>query len=477
MLFAHSFPPYTPGEHAFPPATPPLEQSHPPATPFPAPPISLPPLEPVRQPLHWLWPGYLPAGKLTLVDGSPGCGTSLCALTLATHVSTGRPWPDGSPCPHGSVLFLSPHDNYHDTVLPRLQAAGANDLQVLSLSHVSDPASTDPHARRPFSLARDLAFLESLIRDAHIILLILDPYTAFAGWQRALPELIELAARTRCALVLTRSLARTPSDLLHPRCPSSPVLTAARSHLLLVPDPSDERHCLLLTPKHPLCAAPAPLAYTLTATAEDIPTLQWLPAPDPVHLRRLATGPIRSPQRQAILHYLREQNAPCPIKDILAATSYDYEPGRKMLLRMKLAGELVSPASGRYTTANHPCLSTCTSDASSPTPSIEETCSRPISPQEAQEKLFPSRIARAEAARAELRARLAAQGSYPLPTHISHVPCPDSDPPQNSTVAQSPTHLPPPTPDPTSKEPVPDVPLQTQSTSSQPIGHPLPPVL
>ena len=28
------------------------------------------PLEPVR----WLWPGFLPAGMLTILGGAPGCG-------------------------------------------------------------------------------------------------------------------------------------------------------------------------------------------------------------------------------------------------------------------------------------------------------------------------------------------------------------------------------------------------------------------
>src|SRR5205823_12762557 len=51
------------------------------------------------------------------------------------------------------------------------------------------------------------------------------------------------------------------------------------------------------------------------------------------------------------------------------ATSYDREAGRKMLLRMKMAGELVSPARGLYTTANHPCLLHFTNDAP-PVPNV-----------------------------------------------------------------------------------------------------------
>jgi len=451
MTLDQPFQPYIPlDEHSFHPFPFPAEPSQP-ALAQPLPPITPPPPEPALQPLRWLWPGRLPQGKLTLLDGSPTCGTSLFALTLAIHVATGRPWPDGSPCPQGTVLFLSPHDSFRDTILPRMHALGADKSLIMPLSHVSEPTSTDPRAQRPVSLTRDLAFIEQLIHQMHVVLLILDPFTAFPGWKQALPALIDLAARTHCAIVLTRSLARTPSDLLQPRCPASPVLTATRSHLLLVPDPSDERHCLLLTPKRPLCAAPAPLAYTITPSPEDVPTVEWLPAPDPASLRRLATGPIHSPQRQAILQFLRACPNPQPIKAILAATSYDYEAGRKMLLRMKLAGELVSPASGLYTIATHPCLPTPIADSqsnASPSPvsvpdvpvpavpapnhpSIVEafTSCGPFSPSEAQEKLFPHLIARGEAALAEIRARLAAQGSYPPSFSLSNVPCPDNNPP------------------------------------------------
>ena len=71
---------------------------------------------------------------------------------------------------------------------------------------------------------------------------------------------------------------------------------------------------------------------------------------------------MRSPYRQAILRFLQHSDVPHTIPDILQATSYDREAGRKMLVRMKMAGELVSPARGLYTTAHHPCLLHFTND-------------------------------------------------------------------------------------------------------------------
>ncbi len=140
------------------------------------------------------------------------------------------------------------------------------------------------------------------------------------------------------------------------------MLEAARSRLLLAADPTDDGRQLLLTTKHPLCTQPGMLAYDLLASEAGIPIIHWLGERDRFQLTRLCTGPIRSPYRQAILRFLQHSDAPQTIPNVLEATSYDREAGRKMLERMKMAGELVSPARGLYTTANHPCLLHFTND-------------------------------------------------------------------------------------------------------------------
>jgi hypothetical protein len=46
--------------------------------------------------LAWLWPRYLPRGKLTLLDGDPEMGKSLLTLDLIARLSRGGPLPDGT---------------------------------------------------------------------------------------------------------------------------------------------------------------------------------------------------------------------------------------------------------------------------------------------------------------------------------------------------------------------------------------------
>src|SRR6266571_4929846 len=321
------------------------------------------------QPLSWLWPGRIPLGHLTLLDAAPGCGLSLLALTLAACVSSGSPLPDGTPTQRGTVILLAPYDSASDTIKPRLEAAGGDPAHVLLYHPLVEDASRELARTRSFAFPHDLDHLASIIRYLDARLVILDPASAIPGLARCLPAVIELAHQTNCAILLTRSLREPPADPLHSPGPTSPLLQASRSRLLLTPDPADERHHLLLTTRHPLCPQPSILAYDILASQAGIPLIQWLGERDHTQLARLCTGPLRSPHRQAILRFLHNSLSPQSIPQILTATSYDHEAGRKMLLRMKMAGELVSPARGLYTTANHHSLPPRTNDAP-PVPAV-----------------------------------------------------------------------------------------------------------
>src|SRR5438270_163428 len=203
-------------------------------------------------------------------------------------------------------------------------------------------------------------------------------------WPGRIPQghltLLDAAPGSGLSLMaLTRSLRQSPVDPFHAPAPTSPLLQAARSRLLLAPDPTGDGHQLLLTTKHALCTQPVTLAYDIHTSEAGIPTIHWLGQRDHDQLTRLCTGPIRSPYRQAILRFLQHSDTPQTIPDILQATCYDREAGRKMLVRMKMAGELVSPARGLYTTAHHPCLLHFSNDPP-PVPNVPNVPSVPSVP-------------------------------------------------------------------------------------------------
>src|SRR3954452_12420042 len=91
--------------------------------------------------ISWLWPGRLALGKVALLDGDPGLGKSLLALELCARLSTGRPFPDGSPGPGGCTsVLLNAADSPAATPRPRLQALGAE------LAHIFVPKADEDHA-------------------------------------------------------------------------------------------------------------------------------------------------------------------------------------------------------------------------------------------------------------------------------------------------------------------------------------------
>src|SRR5204862_7677820 len=132
-----------------------------------------------------------------------------------------------------------------------------------------------------------------------------------------LPALLEPRRPTLPSPPLTPSPHHSPSDPLHSPAPSSPLLQAARSRLLLAPDPTADGRQLLVTTKHPLCTQPGILAYDILASEAGMPTIRWLGQRDHDQLTRLCTGPIRSPYRQAILRFLQHSDTPQSIPDIL----------------------------------------------------------------------------------------------------------------------------------------------------------------
>src|SRR6266702_2905387 len=80
-----------------------------------------------KEPMEWLWPDRIAAGSLTLIDGDPSLGKSLLTLDLAARLTTARSLPDGYVPPQPvSVVLVGHQDGLHNTVLPRLQAAGAD---------------------------------------------------------------------------------------------------------------------------------------------------------------------------------------------------------------------------------------------------------------------------------------------------------------------------------------------------------------
>jgi len=190
-------------------------------------------------PLRWLWPGYVPQGKVTILAGSPGLGKSLLTVWLAARVSR-----------VADVLIASAEDDPADTIKPRLMAAEAACDRV----HLMDVREVTKHGLVVSGIVQlpgDAYAIHERVKALGARLVVLDPVAAFLDGnysayreqevRAALAPLKIMAEETRAAVVLVMHLNKGDgSDPLR-RIGNSGAFTAlARSVLLFGSDPEDE---------------------------------------------------------------------------------------------------------------------------------------------------------------------------------------------------------------------------------------------
>lgn len=155
--------------------------------------------------IYWVWPYYVPRGKLTILAGPPGLGKTTLALAMAAAVSIGGRLPDGSRAQVGNVLIWTGEDNPEDTLVPRLIAMGADMRRIFFVSNVV--VNGESYA---FDPSRDLDALTLRAAEiGDIALLMIDPIvSAVAGdshknseTRRGLQPVIDLASRLDCAVI------------------------------------------------------------------------------------------------------------------------------------------------------------------------------------------------------------------------------------------------------------------------------------
>jgi RecA-family ATPase len=195
-----------------------------------------------REPVRWLWPGRIPLGKLTVLDGDPGVGKSTLTLTIAAKVTTGSPFPDGARPDPADVILLSAEDDIGDTIRPRLEAAGAD----LERAWVLPDVQEDGEPPRPPELPADLDRLEALVKDQAAALVVIDPLMAFLAGavdahrdqdvRRVLARMAYMAARTESGGADRpaheqghRRLAAVPGRRVHRHHRRGPLRAAGRA--------------------------------------------------------------------------------------------------------------------------------------------------------------------------------------------------------------------------------------------------------
>lgn len=283
----------------------------------------------VPQAIRWLWPGRLPLGLLTMLDGDPGLGKSLVTMDLCARLSTGRCLPDGlfpDGLPRGepvAVLVLNAEDGSRDTIPNRLRAAGAD----LGRVHVHDRAPGEPMLRLPGQV-KDL---DAAVAQSGARLIVIDPLLAFldAGVnvasdpsvRAALTPLADIARRRECAILLVRHLNKTRGkNALYRGLCSIGFIASCRSSWLVARNPHRGDHFLLAQVKNNLDAPRPSLSYAIEPSATGEPRIVWHGPTPFTDADLLAAPPSASRRRRAesfLLNFLKE--GPRSTREIWAA--------------------------------------------------------------------------------------------------------------------------------------------------------------
>jgi hypothetical protein len=304
--------------------------------------------------VQWAWPGYIPLGKLTTIEGDPGDGKSTLTIDLVARWSTNAPMPDG--VAHGgpyTAIMISAEDEPEDTVVPRLEAAGADRHRVHLLSAGAD-------RNRPFNLGLDLDHLERVIMAQRTNIVVLDPLSSFLPddtdshsdhkIRRALYPLHLLARRTNVAIVAVRHLSKSATKAIYAGNGSIGIIAAARAAFLVGPVPGGGTTDRAFAPiKCNLSAKPPALGYRVEVHPRyGIGYVRWFGAVD-MSAQEVMDGEKAQVQRDArdmAREYLTEllDRVPMTWREISARAKADgYSEHTLRDVRAQVLAKFINP--------------------------------------------------------------------------------------------------------------------------------------
>lgn len=221
--------------------------------------------------VDWMWPSWLPYGKLVSFVGVPSVGKSTVSTDLIARATRGGAMPgESTRFAPKVVLIAGVEDGWADTIRPRLEAANADLEKVFFVQDVAGETLTIP---------RDVPTLEALAKEVGASWLHFDAIMGVMAEEvntfkdsevrRAMTPLKEMAERRRMIVSYTSHPRKAGGLAVHAGGGSGAFTAVARVLIFAGFDPSDAtedlnlRNRVLAVGKNNLAKIPASRSYKI----------------------------------------------------------------------------------------------------------------------------------------------------------------------------------------------------------------------
>lgn len=316
---------------------------------------------------RYLWKQRFPIGGISILFSRPGAGKSTIAADLTARITQGKPWPDGSPCERGKVLYVK-GEGTDASIRDRMSNAGANGSKYGLIGRAKDEDNGSPM----IDLANDTGLLGHQIQElGDVRLVIVDTLDSVypsmrqidnPGIRRCLYPLQEMAEQYDVAVI---ALAHTNkggyADPLDRLAGGRAIGGAARAVWYLgQQDRESDTYWMARVKVNDFKPAP-PIAYEIVGCGDDRPgMIRWGAVDDAVDAWDLDQPPKndRPTKSEQCAEWLLEklQGGPLLLQELDAAA---YQAGFRKKAYPKgkqLAGVESKPAKGSVPPKYWACL-------------------------------------------------------------------------------------------------------------------------
>lgn len=266
----------------------------------------------VIRPVDWIWPGWLVAGTLSIIEGRPGAGKSQTAYEIAARVTRGDVMPNGeASCLNGpaDVTIMNCEDSWEQSILPRLIAAGADPTRITDLFGVRGEDGEPQPIQLP---GPDAQILKQVIEATNSKLLLIEPFVAYMKQglninsyndvYAFMTQLKLVAEETSCAIILARHQRKNATGkAIDSGMGSVANNGAVRTSMMVDEHPSDPTRCVLASVKSGMSKKPQSLEFRIVEAAVEgagvVSKVEWL-GPSDLSADQLCVDPNAPRQQQ-----------------------------------------------------------------------------------------------------------------------------------------------------------------------------------